>query len=433
VLVAPPAPEPLATPATPAPKAESAEFSREWEIEGDLLPVEGGLKNESGRLRMRRGTWRGRFESGLRTVSKRAWRSDSEFWSMRTTRLLLAPPAAPTSATSWLSAILCSPPGAPPNIVPGGSSPTGTRMHWHTRATPTPTEKEEEEVLGKSCRRCLRSASRLSSSSSSSAAAAAASSSFYSSSTSSSSSFSSSSSSSSSSFLFSLRSLLSPRLSRAPPSFSELPCAAAAAVAVVVDVVVVVVVIVVVAVTIVAASSAAPLAYAHTRSSGVRTQCRRTRSLPLVPFLHLSCLLSPFLSLYLRTRETRAQLSSDLSLSLSLSIYLSSCPSAWFSFSPSVDPSVFLGSSLGAGEKRQRRLRDRRSHWPCVYRDSSTCSRYFAPLLLFSRLLAPLLSRLLATPRHSSPLLFVVSARAFVRRWCRECATCSTLGGYVYT
>ena len=101
----PPVPVVPAAPADPAttavPNAESAEFSRECEIEGLLLPVEGGLKKESGKFRIRRGTCKGRFESGLRTVSKRACRSDSEFWSTRTTRLFLD-----NWSTSCLSAIL---------------------------------------------------------------------------------------------------------------------------------------------------------------------------------------------------------------------------------------------------------------------------------------------------------------------------------------
>ncbi|TGZ57506.1 hypothetical protein DBV15_02284 [Temnothorax longispinosus] len=87
VLLCEGAPAPFGVTATP--NAESAEFSRECEIDGLLLPVDGGLKKESGRLRMRSGTCSGRFESGFRTVSKSAWRSDSEFWSTLTTGLLL--------------------------------------------------------------------------------------------------------------------------------------------------------------------------------------------------------------------------------------------------------------------------------------------------------------------------------------------------------
>lgn len=76
-LAFPPDPDP--TTAAAVPNAESAEFSRECEIEGLLLPVDGGLKKESGRLRMRNGTCSGRFESGFRTLSNNACRSDSEF------------------------------------------------------------------------------------------------------------------------------------------------------------------------------------------------------------------------------------------------------------------------------------------------------------------------------------------------------------------
>lgn len=44
----------------PDPNAESTEFSRVCETDGDFDPVDGGLKNESGRLRIRNGTWSGR-------------------------------------------------------------------------------------------------------------------------------------------------------------------------------------------------------------------------------------------------------------------------------------------------------------------------------------------------------------------------------------
>lgn len=37
----------------PDPNAESAEFSRECDTEGDLDPEDGGLKNESGNFRIR--------------------------------------------------------------------------------------------------------------------------------------------------------------------------------------------------------------------------------------------------------------------------------------------------------------------------------------------------------------------------------------------
>lgn len=75
----PPGAGPAPATAAAVPNAESAEFSRECEIEGLLLPVDGGLKKESGKLRMRSGTCSGRFESGFRTLSNSACRSDSEF------------------------------------------------------------------------------------------------------------------------------------------------------------------------------------------------------------------------------------------------------------------------------------------------------------------------------------------------------------------
>ena len=96
----------------PEPKAESAEFSREWDTDGDFEPVFGGLKNDIGKLRMRNGTCRGRFEtSGLSTVSKRACRFVSEFSSMRTTRFsatvaATAPADAVTSLLLFVFALL---------------------------------------------------------------------------------------------------------------------------------------------------------------------------------------------------------------------------------------------------------------------------------------------------------------------------------------
>lgn len=44
----------------PEPNAESTEFSRVCDTDGDLEPVDGGLKNESGKFRMRNGTCNGR-------------------------------------------------------------------------------------------------------------------------------------------------------------------------------------------------------------------------------------------------------------------------------------------------------------------------------------------------------------------------------------
>ena len=45
-----------------------------WDMlrtEGDLEPVDGGVKNESGRFRMCRGTAKGRLESGIKTLSNK--------------------------------------------------------------------------------------------------------------------------------------------------------------------------------------------------------------------------------------------------------------------------------------------------------------------------------------------------------------------------
>lgn len=44
----------------PDPNAESTEFSRVCDTDGDFDPVDGGLKNESGKLRIRNGTCSGR-------------------------------------------------------------------------------------------------------------------------------------------------------------------------------------------------------------------------------------------------------------------------------------------------------------------------------------------------------------------------------------
>ena len=54
---------------------ESVLFSLLCELEatdGDLDPVEGGLKNESGRFLSRKGKAKGRGASGLSTVSNKA-------------------------------------------------------------------------------------------------------------------------------------------------------------------------------------------------------------------------------------------------------------------------------------------------------------------------------------------------------------------------
>lgn len=80
----------------PEPNAESVEFSRECETDGDREPVDGGLKNESGNLRIRNGTANGCFESdGLSTLSNNACKLSSEFSSMRTTKLSLFVVAVP--------------------------------------------------------------------------------------------------------------------------------------------------------------------------------------------------------------------------------------------------------------------------------------------------------------------------------------------------
>jgi len=56
------------------------------DTDGDLEPMDGGLKKESGSLRSRRGTGFGRLESsGRNTVSKRACSSESESPRMWTT------------------------------------------------------------------------------------------------------------------------------------------------------------------------------------------------------------------------------------------------------------------------------------------------------------------------------------------------------------
>lgn len=78
-------------PAFVVPNAESPEFSRLCDMDGDLEPVDGGLKNDLGSCRMRNGNWSGFLPSGFRTVSNSACKSVSEFWSTRTTRLLLTP------------------------------------------------------------------------------------------------------------------------------------------------------------------------------------------------------------------------------------------------------------------------------------------------------------------------------------------------------
>lgn len=75
------------------PKAESAEFSREWETDGDLEPVDGGLKNDFGSCRIRRGTCSGRLESGLSTVSNNDCKTESESWSTRRTRFDFCSPS----------------------------------------------------------------------------------------------------------------------------------------------------------------------------------------------------------------------------------------------------------------------------------------------------------------------------------------------------
>lgn len=85
----------------PEPNAESAEFSRECDTDGDFDPVDGGLKNELGNLRMRNGTANGRFDSfGFSTLSKSACKLSWELSSTRTTRFSLAAAAAAASAAA---------------------------------------------------------------------------------------------------------------------------------------------------------------------------------------------------------------------------------------------------------------------------------------------------------------------------------------------
>ena len=59
------------------PNAESAEFSRECVI-GDFDPVGGGVKNELGSFRIRKGIDSGLAESGFKTLSNNACKSESE-------------------------------------------------------------------------------------------------------------------------------------------------------------------------------------------------------------------------------------------------------------------------------------------------------------------------------------------------------------------
>lgn len=77
----------------PEPNAESTEFSRVCETDGDFEPVDGGLKKESGKFRMRNGTCNGRA-FWFSATSNRACKLSSEFSSIRTTRLSLAACAA---------------------------------------------------------------------------------------------------------------------------------------------------------------------------------------------------------------------------------------------------------------------------------------------------------------------------------------------------
>lgn len=58
VLLLPPFGEQMVV--VPEPNAESTEFSRVCDTDGDFEPVDGGLKNESGKFRIRNGTCNGR-------------------------------------------------------------------------------------------------------------------------------------------------------------------------------------------------------------------------------------------------------------------------------------------------------------------------------------------------------------------------------------
>lgn len=67
--------------------AESPESSRECDTSGDLDPIDGGLKNESGNLRIRNGTCRRLCElPGSSTLSNNACKSPAELSSTRTTK-----------------------------------------------------------------------------------------------------------------------------------------------------------------------------------------------------------------------------------------------------------------------------------------------------------------------------------------------------------
>lgn len=72
------------------PNAESAEFSRLCDIDdtdGDFDPVDGGLKNDFGNLRILYGTESGFLPFGFNTESNNACSSVSESWSIRTNLL----------------------------------------------------------------------------------------------------------------------------------------------------------------------------------------------------------------------------------------------------------------------------------------------------------------------------------------------------------
>lgn len=71
------------------PNAESFEFSRVCDMDGDFEPVDGGLKNESGKFLKRNGIWSGRA-SWFSATSNNACKLTAEFSSTRTTRCSLA-------------------------------------------------------------------------------------------------------------------------------------------------------------------------------------------------------------------------------------------------------------------------------------------------------------------------------------------------------
>lgn len=97
----------------PDPKAESAEFSRECDTEGDLDPEDGGLKNESGNFRIRNGICSG---SLLLSVLSNSSFSLS-FESLATRRIRFSFFRAPSFSSEVLLAALVLLLGLPLNAI----------------------------------------------------------------------------------------------------------------------------------------------------------------------------------------------------------------------------------------------------------------------------------------------------------------------------